>query len=33
MREKVSLVKHDKTLPGQGSFEHIIDGYDAGYYG
>ena len=33
MREKISLVKHDKICPGQGSFGHITGGYDAGYYG
>ena len=32
MREKISLVKHDKICPGQGSFGHLT-GYDAGYYG
>ena len=33
MREKISLVKHDKICPGQGSFGHITSGCDAGYYG
>ena len=33
MREKISLVKYDKICPGQGSFEHIVGGYDVGYYG
>jgi len=32
MREKISLVKHDKLGPGQASFGHLT-GYDAGYYG
>ncbi|KDQ17393.1 hypothetical protein BOTBODRAFT_105721 [Botryobasidium botryosum FD-172 SS1] len=34
MRETISLVKTgDKITPGQGSFGHIVGGYDAGYYG
>jgi Zn-dependent oligopeptidase len=33
LREKISLVKYDKALPGQASFGHITGGYDAGYYG
>jgi len=34
MREAISLVKTgDKITPGQGSFGHIVGGYDAGYYG
>jgi Zn-dependent oligopeptidase len=33
MRKNISLVKHDKICPGQGSFGHITGGYDAGYYG
>lgn len=34
LREEVSLVKTgDKITPGQGSFGHIMGGYDAGYYG
>lgn len=33
LREKVSLVNYDKACPGQGTFGHIINGYDAGYYG
>lgn len=34
LREDVSLVKTgDKITPGQGSFGHIMGGYDAGYYG
>jgi len=34
LRESISLVKNDKTFkPGQGSFGHLMGGYDAGYYG
>jgi len=33
MREKISLVKYDKISPGQGSFDHIVGGYDVAYYG
>lgn len=33
LREKVSLVKYDTASPGQGTFGHIVNGYDAGYYG
>lgn len=34
LRQKISLVKNDKEFkPGQGSFGHLMGGYDAGYYG
>ncbi|KAG9310224.1 hypothetical protein JVU11DRAFT_9870 [Chiua virens] len=33
LREQISLVKGDAYKPGQGSFGHIVGGYDAGYYG
>jgi Zn-dependent oligopeptidase len=33
LRERVSLVKGGKLSAGQGSFGHIVGGYDAGYYG
>ncbi|EMD39827.1 hypothetical protein CERSUDRAFT_81164 [Gelatoporia subvermispora B] len=33
LREQISLVKGGKAQPGQGSFNHIAGGYDAGYYG
>ncbi|OBZ71150.1 Thimet oligopeptidase [Grifola frondosa] len=33
MRESISLVKGGKLGAGQGSFNHIASGYDAGYYG
>ena len=32
-RERFSLVKGGKLTAGQGSFNHIAGGYDAGYYG
>ncbi|KAG2352971.1 peptidase M3A/M3B, partial [Suillus spraguei] len=32
-RKLVSLVKGGKAQPGQGTFGHIVGGYDAGYYG
>ena len=32
LREKISLVKGGDK-PGQGTFGHIVGGYDAGYYG
>ncbi|KAI6124380.1 hypothetical protein EV401DRAFT_1942804 [Pisolithus croceorrhizus] len=31
MRERISLVKSGEPKPGQGSFGHIVGGYDAGY--
>ncbi|KAI6159722.1 hypothetical protein EDD17DRAFT_889802 [Pisolithus thermaeus] len=30
MRERISLVKSGEPKPGQGSFGHIVGGYDAG---
>ncbi|KAA1469830.1 metallopeptidase MepB [Dentipellis sp. KUC8613] len=33
LRTAISLVKGGKQGPGQGSFGHIVGGYDAGYYG
>ncbi|KAH7885032.1 hypothetical protein F5I97DRAFT_1810510 [Phlebopus sp. FC_14] len=33
LREKISLVKGGAPQPGQGTFGHIVGGYDAGYYG
>lgn len=33
LREKISLVKGGKHTAGQGTFNHISGGYDAGYYG
>ena len=33
LREKISLVQGDKDTHGQGTFGHIVGGYDAGYYG
>ncbi|KAG6335973.1 hypothetical protein ID866_3126 [Astraeus odoratus] len=33
MRETISLVKGGTPQPGQGTFGHIVGGYDAGYYG
>jgi Zn-dependent oligopeptidase len=33
LRESISLVKGGKAQPGQGTFGHIVGGYDAGYYG
>ena len=32
-RERFSLVKGGKLTAGQGTFNHIAGGYDAGYYG
>ncbi|KAI0050407.1 metallopeptidase MepB [Auriscalpium vulgare] len=33
LRESISLVKGGTPGPGQGTFAHIVGGYDAGYYG
>ena len=33
LREEISLVKGGKHTAGQGTFNHISGGYDAGYYG
>ena len=33
MRESISLVKGKNLGAGEGSFNHIASGYDAGYYG
>jgi Zn-dependent oligopeptidase len=33
LRAEVSLVQTHKQTPGQGSFGHLMGGYDAGYYG
>ncbi|KAI8969624.1 Metalloprotease [Trametes punicea] len=33
MRENISLVKGNNLGAGQGTFNHIASGYDAGYYG
>ncbi|KDR82739.1 hypothetical protein GALMADRAFT_238246 [Galerina marginata CBS 339.88] len=33
LRNKISLVEHEKECPGQSTFAHITGGYDAGYYG
>ncbi|KAF8452666.1 mitochondrial endopeptidase [Boletus edulis BED1] len=33
LREKISLVQGSEDKPGQGTFGHIVGGYDAGYYG
>jgi len=33
LRQSISLVKGGKAQPGQGTFGHIVGGYDAGYYG
>jgi len=33
LRESISLVKGSKAQPGQGTFGHIVGGYDARYYG
>lgn len=33
MREKISLVKGKDLGSGEGTFNHIASGYDAGYYG
>ncbi len=32
MRESISFVKGGEPTPGQGTFNHIAGGYDAGYY-
>ncbi|KIJ66993.1 hypothetical protein HYDPIDRAFT_174274 [Hydnomerulius pinastri MD-312] len=33
LRQEISLVKGGAYQPGQGTFGHIVGGYDAGYYG
>ena len=33
MRDRISLFKGGKRSAGQGSFAHLVGGYDAGYYG
>lgn len=33
MRESISLVKGKNLGAGEGTFNHIASGYDAGYYG
>ena len=33
MRENISLVKGKNLGSGEGTFNHIASGYDAGYYG
>ncbi|KAF8128594.1 hypothetical protein EV363DRAFT_1507211 [Boletus edulis] len=33
LREKISLVQGSEDKPGQGTFGHIVGGYDVGYYG
>ncbi|KAF8128526.1 hypothetical protein EV363DRAFT_1297559 [Boletus edulis] len=33
LREKISLVQGSEDKPGQGTFGHIVVGYDVGYYG
>ncbi|KAF9223776.1 zincin [Gyrodon lividus] len=33
LRQEISLVKGGEYQPGQGTFGHIVGGYDAGYYG
>lgn len=33
LREQISLVQGGAYQPGQGTFGHIVGGYDAGYYG
>lgn len=33
LREQISLVQGGAYKPGQGTFGHIVGGYDAGYYG
>lgn len=33
LRQQISLVQGGAYKPGQGTFGHIVGGYDAGYYG
>lgn len=33
LREAITTVKFKQRAAGQGSFNHIAGGYDAGYYG